>query len=254
MIQQLAGAWYAWLSGVMQAPVMALQQWADHVEVAAFTVVILGLIGATSPCQLSTNMGALAYACTRPSRGRALALAAAYVAGKIVVYSAIGGAAVLVGNQLQATAIPVVIMARKALGPLMLVVALGLLGVFRPRLLAGHRLALRLRDRWPAEGLPGAFLLGVAFSFAFCPTLFWLFFGLAMPLALKTFAGWTFPALFVIGSSLPLLAVTAFVALGASAAESAATRVGRFERPARLVAAGVLILAGLHDTVVYWAL
>ena len=59
-----------------------------------------------------------------------------------------------------------------------------------------------LRARPSARGPLGAYLLGVAFSFASCPTLFWLFFGLTIPLALRSTGGWTFPGVFPFGSSL----------------------------------------------------
>jgi hypothetical protein len=148
--------------------------------------------------------------------------------------------------------IPVVIGARKALGPLMIVVGLGLFGVWRPRVAFGHRLAARLQARFSAHGVAGSYLLGVAFSFAFCPTLFWLFFGLTVPLAFRSAGGWSFPGLFALGSSLPLLGVAALVTVGAGAAEMIAGSLRRVERPVRVVAAVVLILAGMHDTLVYW--
>jgi len=115
-------------------------------------------------------------------------------------------------------------------------------------------LAQRLRERFKAPGAGGAYLLGVAFSFAFCPTLFWLFFGLTMPLALRSTAGWAFPGLFALGSSLPLLAIAGLVAAGAGAAEVVAGGMRRLERPVRVGAALILLLAGVHDTLVYWAL
>ena len=58
-------AWYGWLSGLTQGTVLTLQAWADRIHVPMVTVVLLGLIGATSPCQLTTNLGALAYASGR---------------------------------------------------------------------------------------------------------------------------------------------------------------------------------------------
>ena len=104
-------AWYGWLSGLTQGLVFALQDLADSVAVPAAAAVIFGLIGATSPCQLSTNLGALAYVAAHPGRGGAFALALAYVAGKVTVYSLAGAAVVLAGLQLQAVSIPVVVAA-----------------------------------------------------------------------------------------------------------------------------------------------
>jgi len=251
---RIALAWYGWLSGLAQGPALALQGWADRVELPLLSAVVLGLIGATSPCQLTTNLGALAWASAKPGGGRPVLLTLAYVAGKMSVYTLVGGGVILAGLQLQAASIPVVIVARKALGPLMILIGLGLLGLWRFRLGLGQVLAHRLRERFKAPGAGGAYLLGVAFSFAFCPTLFWLFFGLTVPLALRSAGGWAFPGLFALGSSLPLLAIAGLVAAGAGAAEVVAGGMRRLGPPVRVGAALILLLAGVHDTLVYWAL
>lgn len=102
---------------------------------------------------------------------RAQLLAVAYVAGKVTVYSLVGLAVVVIRLQLQAISIPVVVAARKALGLLMILVALGLAGVWRPRVAIGQWLAFRVGERLRLRGAAGAYLLGIAFSFAFCPIL-----------------------------------------------------------------------------------
>lgn len=247
-------AWYSWLSSLTQGAVLSLQGVADTVALPVASAVLFGLIGATSPCQLTTNLGALAYAAARPGEARPLGTALAYVAGKVTVYSLAGAAVILAGLQLQSVSIPVVIAARKALGPLMILVGLGLAGLLGSRIAVGQRLALRLRDRLRGRGATGAYALGVAFSFAFCPTLFWLFFGLTIPLALRSAGGWAFPGLFALGSSLPLLLVAALFGAGAGMADRVVGGVERWERPVRVVAALILVVAGLHDTVVYWVL
>ena len=247
-------AWYGWLSGLTQGTVLTLQTWADHLHLPLVTVVLLGVVGATSPCQLTTNLSALAYASAQPGRGRPFLLGVAYVAGKVSVYSLVGALVILAGLRLEAVSIPIVQVARKALGPLMVIIGLGMLGWLRLRTGMGRRLAARMRERLAPRGLGGAFLLGVAFSFAFCPTLFWLFFGLTLPLALRSSGGWMFPGLFAVGSSLPLLVVTGVVAAGIGAVGTIVRRVVRLDRPLRLVAGVVFIIAGLHDTLVYWLL
>jgi cytochrome c biogenesis protein CcdA len=210
------------------------------------------VIGATSPCQLSTNLSALAYASAQPVRGRPFLLGIAYVAGKVSVYTIVGGLVILAGLRLEAVSIPVVQVTRKALGPLMLVIGLGMLGLIPLKTTVGQRLAVRLRERFARQGLAGAYLLGVAFSFAFCPTLFWLFFGLTLPLALRSSGGWMFPGLFAVGSSLPLLVVLGIVAASFDALEVVTGRVRRIDRPLRAAAGAILIVAGVHDTLVYW--
>lgn len=253
-MEQLVVAWYGWLSGLTQGTAVWLQQWTEGDQLPVVMAVAFGLIGATSPCQLTTNLSALAYVSARPGGGRPLALAAAYVAGKVTVYTLVGALVIVAGLQLDALSIPIVVVARKALGPLMILVGLAMLGLVRLKAGFGQRLALRLRECLGGPGLGGAYLLGVAFSFAFCPTLFWLFFGLTVPLAIRSAGGLAFPGLFAVGSSLPLLAIAGAVALGVSTAGGLAGGLRRAEPALRGVAGVLLILAGLHDTLVYWML
>jgi hypothetical protein len=73
-------------------------------------------------------------------------------------------------------------------------------------------------------------------------------------LALRTSGGWAFPGLFAIGGALPLLAVAAIVGGGLAVTERVVGRLARAERTLRKGAGVVLVLAGAHDTVVYWLL
>jgi cytochrome c biogenesis protein CcdA len=57
----------------------------------------------------------------------------------------------------------------------MIVIGLGFLGVLRLQGPAGRGVSDWLRARRPGRGAGRPFLLGVAFSFTFWPTLFWLF-------------------------------------------------------------------------------
>lgn len=253
-MEQLVLKWYGWLSALTQGTAFRLQDVTERVEVPVLTAVIFGLIGATAPCQLTTNLSALAWVSAHAGRGRPTTLAIAYIAGKVTVYTLVGGLVILAGLQLPAVSIPVVIVARKALGPLMVLVGLGLLGAHRLRAGFGQEWALWLRDRLGGRGHRGAYLLGVVFSFAFCPTLFWLFFGLTVPLALRSTGGLAFPGLFAVGASLPLLAMTAIVGMGVGTASRFAGGLRRAQRVLRVAAGVVLVLAGLHDTIVYWLL
>jgi cytochrome c biogenesis protein CcdA len=253
-VEQLVVAWYAWLSGLGQGTVFWLQGWIDHLQTPVITAILFGVIGATAPCQLTTNLGALAYVSGHPGDGRLLGLAAAYVAGKVTVYTLVGGLVIVAGLRLDAMSIPVVVAARMALGPLMLVVGLTMLGAFSLKAGFGQWLALRLRERLRGGDAGRAYLLGVAFSFAFCPTLFWLFFGLTLPLALRSTGGWAFPSLFAVGASLPLLVVTGVVAGGLGTMSQATGGLRRAQPILRRIAGVLLVLAGLHDTLIYWLL
>ncbi|MDP3940654.1 MAG: sulfite exporter TauE/SafE family protein, partial [Deltaproteobacteria bacterium] len=143
-------AWYSWLSGLTQGPILVIQDWIEGSSVPLVSALLFGLIGATSPCQLTTNLGALAFSASRAGTAPVLGASLAYVAGKVLVYSVVGGLAVVLGLQLQGASIPVVLVARKLLGPLMLLVGVGLLGLIR--LPGGFGLGL---SRWLAGQVPG---------------------------------------------------------------------------------------------------
>jgi len=245
-------AWYTWLSTLSQGFVFSVGEWTERLNLAPASALLFGLIAAASPCQLTTNLGALAYAARESSRAATFASALAFAAGKVSAYSLVGLLVVAADLQLQAASVPVVVVARKLLGPLMILAGLGMLGVIRLRGGFGQRLSEGLRTTVPTGGVAGAFLLGVVFSLAFCPTLFWLFFGLMVPLALRSAGGWSFPGLFALGSTLPLLVLSGVVALGFGALEATVGKLWRVQRIASAVAGAVFILAGLHDTVVYW--
>jgi len=58
-------AWYSWLSGLTQGPILVIQDWIEGSSVPLVSALLFGLIGATSPCQLTTNLGALAFSASR---------------------------------------------------------------------------------------------------------------------------------------------------------------------------------------------
>lgn len=98
----------------------------------------------------------------------------------------------------------------------------------------------------------GAFGLGVAYSFTFCPTLFWLFFGLMIPLALISTGGSAFPGLFAVGTALPLIAFTSLLAFGNETSDALIEHLKRSQRMIARIAGAVFILAGINDTLTYW--
>ena len=88
------------------------------------------------------------------------------------------------------------------------------------------------------RGATGAFLLGIAFSLAFCPPLFLLFFGLTIPMALASPFGAFYPATFALGTTLPLLAIAAALAVGFGSKAgytSLSRRIGSLVQPAAAV-------------------
>ena len=252
-LRQVVLNWYALLSSVNAALVQPLDSLSNAIGVPVVAALLFGLLGATSPCQLTTNASALAFIARGFGTSRApIVLAMTYVLGKTLVYTVLGVSVIVAGQHLAQQSIPFLVIARKVLGPLMLLIGLVLLGVLRVNIALGHDLSEWLQARAPSRGVRGSFLLGSAFAFAFCPTLFLLFFGLTIPLALQSSVGVLFPPAFALGTTLPLLGFTGVLALGASGTAAFVHRVGGANRWLERLAGVVLVVAGLHDTFVYW--
>lgn len=260
-VTEFVAQYYAWLSGLANWLTLPLSNLADAINVPLASALLFGLIGATAPCQLSTSVAALAFLSRGVNEpGRVWGQTATFVAGKVTVYLLVGGLIVLLGlqlNQLTGTALPVMVVARRALGPLLIAVGLFMLGVLRSRLSLGGRFSAWLEAKvGRRRGLVPAYLLGVAFAFTFCPTLreAWLFFGLTIPLAIASPGGLLFPGVFALGTALPVVALAMLL-------ESGAGNVGQFLK--RFKAADVWIqrgvgvvflLIGVNEIVLYWFL
>lgn len=251
-MSELALTWYSYLNSLNTALYPLITSLLERSEVPVLVSLALGLLAAVSPCQLTTNLTALAYLGQRG--GHNLDGIGAYLLAKVLVYSALGGAALVLGAQVAPALIPGAVVARKVLGPLMILVGLFLLGILQWNIAPGGGIGRWLEGHTQGAGTWGPFLLGLAFSFAFCPTLLWLFFGLLIPLSLATATGPFLPGVFAVGTGLPLLLLFPLSAFRAGGQRALVQGVAKWEWWARWAVGGLVILAGLNDTLVYWFL
>ena len=213
---------------------------------------LLGLMAATAPCQLSTNTAAIAYFSTDAAQGRGWGRVLLFLSGKMLIYLTLAGVAMWVfGGSIDVPG-ALFVGVRRAIGPLMILLGLFMLGWLHLRLPLPTGAAVRLRNWAKARGGPtGAFALGCAFGLAFCPTLFLLFFGLMLPTAIASNTGVLFPALFALGTSVPLLFLLTLIgALGPDREVMGGMR--RTNRVLSIIAGVILVLTGFYDTIVYW--
>jgi cytochrome c-type biogenesis protein len=134
----------------------------------------------------------------------------------------------------------------------MILLGLAMLGWLKLRPTLSFGTGVRLQAWAEARGgTVGALSFGLAFGLAFCPTHFWLFFGLMLPTAVASSTGVLFPALFALGTGVPLLLMVALLGPVGPRREL----IGGMRRSNRFlsfVAGLILVLAGFYDTIVYW--
>lgn len=223
-------------------------------NIALLSALFFGFVGSVAPCQISANIGAITYFGSRQAQARlSWSELGLYLAGKIAVFSVFGLLFWSFGQGISTGSIPLFVYARKFLGPLLIVMGLFLIGWIRMRGV-GYRISASLRNLSERIGGKwGAFLMGVAFSLGFCPTMFSLFFGGVMPMALKSSYGILLPPVFAVGTAMPLL-LFAGLAVGFGLDRVMVKRARQWGTRIQRLAGALFILLGISDTLTYWTL
>lgn len=220
----------------------------DATLAASASALWLGLLTSASPCPLAANIAAMSYIGREVgSRRRTLVGGLLYTLGRAAAYAAL--AAILVGGLLSVPQVALFLQAHmnRVLGPLL--VAVGLILLEWVRLPAfGSQVFDRTGERLAKAGLLGALPLGAVLALAFCPVSAGLFFGGLVPLALEHRSSLWLPALYGLGTGLPVVAFAVLVSAGVAWAGSAFNRMQSVERWARRVTALVVIAVGLYYT------
>jgi cytochrome c-type biogenesis protein len=208
----------------------------------------LGILTSISPCPLATNIAAVSYLARRAgSRRSAVVGALAYSFGRAAAYLLIGAgvaaglaSAPALSSALQNNIAPFV-------GPLLIVVALMLLGWISLPVdfsaggaAAGERLA---RMGWLGE-----LLLGMLFALSFCPVSAALFFGALLPMALARPFALPLFAVYGIGTALPVAVIAVLVAVGAASSRKVLDWLARTQGTLKTGTAIVILGVGLWLT------
>lgn len=200
-----------------------LQALLDDSTAPAFTAFLLGLLTAISPCPLATNIAAIGFIGKDIENRRRIFLnGVLYTLGRVVAYTVLGIVLISVlreGASVFGIQKTIGKWGELLLGPLLLII-----GLF---MLLGDRLNLpKLGFGGTGEGLArkggwGAFLLGVLFAMAFCPSSGVFYFGMLIPMSVTATAGWMLPVVFAVATALPVLVVAWMLAFSVE-------RVGEF--------------------------
>jgi cytochrome c biogenesis protein CcdA len=204
----------------------------------------LGILTSISPCPLATNIAAISYVGRKVDKTRSVLFAGLlYTLGRALAYIVV---AVLVTRSLQL--IPGVSMFLQkymnlAIGPLLLIVGVLLLGIFNISL--GGDMNSNIQTRVDKMGIWGSGFLGILFALAFCPVSAGLFFGALIPLAVKGNAV-LMSSLYGIGTAVPVLGFSLILAFAANLIGSAFKKMTTIEKWIRYITAVVMIVVGIY--------
>ncbi len=186
-----------------------LQTLLDNSTTPVLTALLLGLLTAVSPCPLATNIAAIGFiGKDLENRKQIFVRGLLYTAGRITAYTALSIILLTVlktGASLFGIQKFVGKYGEMLLGPILLLIGLYMLFGQKLRLpslgFKGSGENIARRGGW------GAFLLGMLFAMAFCPTSGIFYFGMLIPLSATVPAGYLLPAVFAIATALPVLVV-----------------------------------------------
>jgi len=243
---------YSLLSAISQFMSEPINQFLNAYEHSAWTMaVLLGLIGALAPCQITGNMSAITFYGNRTfqmkSNWQEIMF---FILGKVVVFSGLGLLAWFFGQSFETKMTIYFPIFRQAIGPIMIMTGLVLVGFLKLKFLN------RLTSHIPSVvkgGKLGSFLMGASFSIAFCPTMFVLFFVWLMPVVTSSSFGFILPSIFGVATSVPLLIILVLIYLFDAKRLILRTSM-KMGKVIQLVAGILLLLIGIMDTVTYWGM
>jgi cytochrome c-type biogenesis protein len=189
----------------------------------------------------------MAYVSRRiADRRYAVTTSVLYTLGRIFSYSLLGILIIVIGLEIPGASLFLQNAGGQVLGPILVVV--GLLMLFIDKISFGRSgggLAA-LGSKVANWGMFGGFLLGILFALAFCPYSAVLYFGMLMPLSLKSAGGIAFPAVFAVGTGLPVLIIGTLLSFGVAGVTSWVNAITRIERIIRVVIAVIFIGVGIY--------
>lgn len=231
-----------------------LQSLLDSSSTPVLTAFLLGLLTSISPCPLATNIAAIGFIGKHiESRRRIFVNGLLYTLGRAVAYTALGAVLLVVlkgGSSLFGIQKFIGKYGEMLLGP-----ALLLVGGF---MLVGDRLNLpKLGFKGSGEGLArrggrGAFLLGMLFAMAFCPTSGVFYFGMLIPMSATATAGWLLPIVFAMATALPVLVVAWILAFSVGRIGAFYGKMQTVQRWLNRIVGGLFVAIGIYYCIVFY--
>jgi len=211
----------------------------------------LGLWTSISPCPLAGNLAAMTFLARRlDSQAAVLLSGLLYTLGRVLAYVVV--AVAILYFLLEAASVSFYLdrYFNTALGPVLILTGMLLLGLLQPTAslsLAGQG----LQQRAARGGVWWSLPMGALFALSFCPISAALFFLSLIGLAGREHSLLVLPALYGVGTALPVVGFAMLAAFASQHVGKAFNRLAQLERAVRVIAGAAFILAGFYYCLVY---
>jgi cytochrome c-type biogenesis protein len=209
------------------------------------TALLLGLMTAISPCPMATNITAIGFISKDlEDRNRVFYNGLFYTLGRAITYTTLALIIFLGADQLKFSGF-FQRYGEKIVGPLLIIIGLFMLDIFRINFPGFSRLTsgLQKKKKW---GYLDAVLLGLVFALAFCPYSGVLYFGMLVPLTITSASGLYLPIIFAISTGIPVIVFAWIIAYTVSGIGGAYNKIRTFELWFRRVISVLFIIVGIY--------
>jgi cytochrome c-type biogenesis protein len=231
-----------------------MMEWLENIvqnsNIPLLTALALGLLTAIAPCPLASNITATAYiAKTINSKKKVILSGVFYTLGRMFSYTFIGAIIYFGASKFQVAKL-FQGNGEKYIGFVLVILGLIMLDIIKLNFIKGVNVSETLSDKFKDKGLFGSFLLGALFALAFCPYSGALFFGMLMPITIKS--GLLAPIVFSIGTGFPVILFAFVIAFSLEKLGKYFKAITQVEKLMRIVAGITFIVTGLYYINIYF--
>ena len=217
----------------------------ENSSLPVVSAIALGLMTAISPCPLATNITAIGYIGKDiNNKNRVFVNGLIYTLGRALSYTILALIIFIGANQFKISGW-FQLYGEKIIGPLLIIIGLIMLGLLKIPFPGINQIT----KRYQSKGMNSywdVLLLGILFALAFCPYSGVLYFGMLIPMTIKSASGLFLPVVFAIATGLPVIIFAWLLAYTASGVGRLYKGLKVFEIWFRRVIAVVFIGVGIY--------
>ncbi len=215
------------------------------------TALWFGILTSISPCPLATNVAAISFVARHTGRLHSVLLAGLlYAFGRTLAYLGLG--VLVMGGLLASGQIALFLQQylNQLLGPALILVGMLLLGLLQTTA-SVHLVGSGIQHRAEKGGWLWPILLGILFALSFCPVSAGLFFGVLIPLSVRSRSMGVLPLVYGIGTAAPVIVFALLIAFASQKLGKAFDMLTHIEVWVRRLTGGIFILAGIYYSLRY---
>jgi cytochrome c biogenesis protein CcdA len=191
-----------------------------------------------------TAMGYISKDITRPRK--VFSNGAFYALGTVIAYTTLALVLYFGADQFKLSSV-FQQYSEYIIGPLLFLIGLYMLGIFRIDFLISNKLTRGFQNRTSFRAWD-SFLLGLVFALAFCPYSGVLYFGMLVPLVISTSSPWL-PLVFALSAAIPVVIFAWLLAFSVSGIGRLFNKLKSFEFWFRKVVAVVFMGIGIYSVI-----